>query len=121
MLAHRLVRWDMMASGRAGEGGRAEAAVHRLRGGGIDEGEHMPELPRPTAARLQRPSWRDARLVVGVVLVLLAMTGGAVVVAAADDTTPVYAAAGGLVPGQAVRQSDVRRVDVRLGSDGAAY
>lgn len=81
----------------------------------------MPELPRPTAARLQRPSWRDARLVVGVVLVLLAMTLGAVVVSAADDTTPVYAAAGGLVPGQPVRQSDVRRVDVRLGSDGAPY
>ena len=75
----------------------------------------MPELPRPTAARLQRPSWRDVRLVVGVVLVLLAVTLGAVVVAAADDTTPVYAVTAGLVPGQVVTQQDVRRVDVRLG------
>ena len=81
----------------------------------------MPELPRPTAARLQRPSWRDVRLVVGVVLVLLAVTLGAVVVAAADDTTPVYAATAGLVPGQAVTQQDVRRVDVQLGADRAAY
>lgn len=81
----------------------------------------MPELPRPTAARLQRPSWRDVRLVVGVVLVLLAVTLGAVVVAAADDTTPVYAVTAGLVPGQVVTQQDVRRVDVRLGADLGAY
>ena len=81
----------------------------------------MPELPRPTAARLQRPSWRDVRLVVGVVLVLLAVTLGAVVVAAADDTTPVYAVTAGLVPGQVVTQQDLRRVDVRLGGDLGAY
>ena len=81
----------------------------------------MPELPRPTAARLQRPSWRDVRLVVGVVLVLLAVTLGAVVVAAADDTTPVYAVTAGQVPGQVVTQQDVRRVDVRLGADLGAY
>jgi len=70
---------------------------------------------------LQRPSWRDVRLVVGVVLVLLAVTLGAVVVAAADDTTPVYAVTAGLVPGQVVTQQDVRRVDVRLGADLGAY
>jgi hypothetical protein len=81
----------------------------------------MPDLPRTTAARLQRPSWRDVRLVVGVVLVLLAVTLGAVVVAAAHDTIPVYAVTGGLVPGQAVTQQDVRRVDVQLGSEEAAY
>jgi hypothetical protein len=81
----------------------------------------MPDLPRPIAARLQRPSWRDARLVLGVVLVLLAVTLGAVVVAAADDTIPVYAATSGLVPGQALTQQDVRRVDVQLGADRTAY
>ena len=37
----------------------------------------MAELPKPTAIRLHKPSWRDSRLVVGVVLVLLSMAVGA--------------------------------------------
>jgi hypothetical protein len=81
----------------------------------------MAELPKPTATRLSRPSWRDSRLVVGVVLVLLSMTVGAKAIAAADDTVPMYAASASLVPGQPVTQSDVRRVDVQLGADRSRY
>jgi hypothetical protein len=81
----------------------------------------MAELPKPTATRLKKPSWRDTRLVVGVVLVLLSMTVGAKVIAVADDTVPMYAAAVSLVPGQPVGQSDVRRVDVQLGVDRYRY
>jgi hypothetical protein len=81
----------------------------------------MAELPKPTAARLQKPSWRDTRLVVGVVLVLLSMSIGAKVIAAADDTVPMYAAATSLVPGQPVTQNDVKRVDVQLGPDRSGY
>ena len=85
------------------------------------EGMNMAELPKPTAARLHKPSWRDSRLVVGVVLVLLSMAIGAKVIAAADDTVPMYAAAASLVPGQPVTQSDVKRVDVQLGADRGRY
>lgn len=81
----------------------------------------MAELPKPTAARLRKPSWRDSRLVVGVVLVLLSMAIGAKVIASADDTVPMYAAAAALVPGQPVSQKDVKRVDVQLGVDGTRY
>ena len=81
----------------------------------------MAELPRPTAARLRQPSWRDTRLVVGVLLVLLSMSIGAKVVAAADDSVPMYAAVASLVPGQPVTQGDVKRVDVQLGADRARY
>lgn len=81
----------------------------------------MAELPKPTATRLQRPSWRDSRLVVGVVLVLLSMAVGAKAIAAADETVPMYAAAASLVPGQPVTQKDVRRVDVQLGVDRQRY
>ena len=81
----------------------------------------MAELPKPTAARLRKPSWRDTRLVVGLVLVLLSMAIGAKVVAAADDTIPMYAAAASLVPGQPVTQSDVKRVDVQLGANRNRY
>jgi len=81
----------------------------------------MAELPKPTAARLGAPSWRDTRLVVGVVLVLLSMAIGAKVVAAAGDTVPMYAASASLVPGQPVTQKDVKRVDVQLGADRSSY
>jgi hypothetical protein len=81
----------------------------------------MAELPKPTASRLQKPSWRDSRLVVGVVLVLLSMTIGAKAIATADDTVPMYAAAASLVPGQPVTQRDVKRVDVQLGVDRQRY
>jgi len=81
----------------------------------------MAELPKPTAARLRKPSWRDSRLVVGLVLVLLSMAIGAKVIASADDTVPMYAAAAALVPGQPVTQKDVRRVDVQLDANEARY
>ena len=81
----------------------------------------MAELPKPTAARLRKPSWRDSRLVVGLVLVLLSMAIGAKVMASANDTVPMYAAAAALVPGQPVLQKDVRRVDVQLGANVGRY
>ena len=81
----------------------------------------MPDLPTPTASRLTRPSWRDARLVVGVLLVLVATALGARVIAAADETVPMYAAASTLVPGQPLTQQQVRVVRVRLGGGSGAY
>ncbi|HET7475585.1 MAG TPA: hypothetical protein VFJ97_06115 [Dermatophilaceae bacterium] len=81
----------------------------------------MADISAPRAARLQRPSWRDSRLVVGLVIVLLSVGIGAKVVAAADDTQPMYAAARILVAGQPVTQEDLRRVDVRIAGDTAGY
>jgi len=85
------------------------------------QGMDMADLPKPTAARLRTPSWRDTRLVVGVTLVLLSVAIGATVVAAAGDTVPMYAAATSLVPGQQVTQRDVKRVDVQLGGNRGSY
>ncbi len=53
----------------------------------------MPDIATPKASRLQRPAWRDARLLVGVLLVLAAAVLGSLTVAAADDRVPMYAAA----------------------------
>lgn len=79
------------------------------------------DLPAPAAARLRAPSWRDPRLLVGVLLVLGSVVLGARVVAAADDTRPFYAATRALVPGDRVEADDVRVVDVRLQDASAAY
>jgi len=81
----------------------------------------MSDLPTPAAARLRPPSWRDTRLVVGVLLVLLSTVVGSVVVARADDRVPVWAAKGQVTPGQRLTADDVVRVDVLLGDGAAAY
>jgi hypothetical protein len=90
--------------------------------GNDDEGGHrVTDLPVPTATRLQRPGWRDARLLVGVLLVLASVALGSFVVAHADDRTAVYAARGPLVPGQRLSDDNLTRVDVQLGSELSHY
>lgn len=79
------------------------------------------ERPVIRATRIQRPSWRDSRLLVGVLLVLASIALGSYVVARADDSIPMYAASGPLTPGQSLTDSAVVRVDVRLADDLAGY
>lgn len=81
----------------------------------------MTDLPSPTASRLRKPSWRDSRLIVGLLLVLVSVVGGALVVQAVDDREPVYAAARQLVPGQALGEGDLVRVDAQLGDAAEQY
>lgn len=68
----------------------------------------------PVARRLRRPGWRDTRLLVGVLLVLLSVAGGVRVISAMDESTPVYAAARVILPGQEVDTEDVVPVRVRM-------
>ncbi|MEP6628843.1 MAG: hypothetical protein ABJA89_00165 [Lapillicoccus sp.] len=81
----------------------------------------MAELPEPAAKRLQRPSWRNTRLLVGVVLILLGTVLGAKVVASADDTVPMYAASATIRPGDHLTADNLRRVDVQLGAESSRY
>lgn len=81
----------------------------------------MAELPTPSASRLRRPSWRDGRLLVGLVLVLLSAALGSLALARADDRLPVYAARGPLLPGQALSAERVSRVDVQLAEAMPGY
>lgn len=83
--------------------------------------------PRPTARsaparRLAAPSWRDPRLLVGLVLVLASVLLGARAVGAADRTTEVLAAATTLGVGRSVTPADLRVVRVHVdGATAAAY
>jgi hypothetical protein len=81
----------------------------------------VTDLPNPAAMRLQRPAWRDTRLVVGLLIVLASVALGARVVAAADDTVPVYAAHGTLVTGHPLTTADLTVVRVHLGVGAAPY
>lgn len=80
----------------------------------------MSHLPAPTAARLRPARWRDARLIVGVVLVLLSVVVGVRVVSAAGEGTLVWAAARPLGPGQSLVTQDLQAVTVRL-ADPSRY
>jgi hypothetical protein len=81
----------------------------------------MSDLPTPTASRVRAPSWRDSRLLVGLLLVLVSTVLGSVVIARADDRVPVYAAKDDVAPGQRLTEADVVRVDVLLGDGAAGY
>ncbi|MEH3076528.1 MAG: SAF domain-containing protein [Quadrisphaera sp.] len=75
----------------------------------------------PPAVRLRAPSWRDPRLVVGLLLVLASVLAGARVVSAADSTVPVWVAASTLVPGQEITAADLRAVRVHLEGGTGGY
>lgn len=86
-------------------------------GGSASRTSTLQRLPAPAAVRLRRPSWRDPRLLVGVLLVATAVAVGAAAVGAADDRRPYYVAVRTLTPGDPVGPDDVRVVQARL-TDG---
>jgi len=74
-----------------------------------------------TAARLKRPSWKDPRLLAGVLLVLASVAGVVFLVGSADRTTEVYAARDGIAVGEKLTSENVVRAKVRLGGTEAQY
>jgi Flp pilus assembly protein CpaB len=83
---------------------------------------HTRPLPiSPPAARVSRPRWRDARLVGGLMLVLLSVVLAARLFSSAGNTTPVWVAAHDLAAGSSLRPSDVVERQVRLESVAGSY
>lgn len=77
----------------------------------------MNGTPGPTVGRLKRPSWRDPRLLVGLVLIAIAVVAVSTTIRASDRTAPYYAAKDVLTPGTVLAESDVTVTHVRV-SDG---
>jgi hypothetical protein len=75
----------------------------------------------PRASRLVTPRWLDARLVLGVLLVLLAVVAGARIFASADRYTEVYVARHALVPGEHLASGDLSVGQVRFSGEGGSY
>lgn len=97
--------------------GTLEAAA----GQGASMDTTMVETVSPVAARLRRPSWRDPRLLAGLVMVAAATALGSWAVSAAAASTPVYMARGTLTPGEPISAADLTVVDVRLDAAEAAH
>lgn len=81
----------------------------------------MSEHSSPRATRLPTPRWLDARLVLGILLVLTSVVVGARVVAEADDSVPVWAAARDLAPGANLATGDLVARRLRLDEGAARY
>lgn len=72
-------------------------------------------LPARPARRLRPPSWRDARLLAGIALVLVATVLGSALVARARATTSVLVLTRPVPAGQTITSDDLRVGEVRLG------
>ncbi|HEX6447471.1 MAG TPA: SAF domain-containing protein [Streptosporangiales bacterium] len=75
----------------------------------------------PPASRVRGPRWKDPRLVVGILLVLVSVAVGARVFTTADRTTAVWAAARDLDVGTVLTGGDVVQKRVRLLDTASRY
>ncbi|MFD5276784.1 CpaE family protein [Pseudarthrobacter sp. NPDC058362] len=73
------------------------------------------------AARLKRPSWKDPRLVVGILLVLASVAGVISLLSGADRTTEVFAARNSIGVGERITAENLIRTKVRLGETEQHY
>lgn len=74
-----------------------------------------------TGARLKKPSWKDPRLLVGVLLILASVVGVISLLGSADKTTEVFAAREAIAVGEKLSPDNVSRVKVRLGDVESRY
>lgn len=75
----------------------------------------------PAASRVRGPRWKDPRLVIGILLVLVSVAVGARVFTTADRTTAVWAAAHDLDVGTVLTAGDVVQKRVRLLDTASHY
>lgn len=80
---------------------------------------------RPAGAdaslRLRKPSWKDPRLLVGMLLVCVSIVGVIALMASVDKTVGVYAAKEDLPVGADLSEDDFRIVPVQLGEIEGSY
>lgn len=73
------------------------------------------------APRLSKPSWKDPRLLIGILLVLASVAGVVALVGNAERTVPMYAARDALVVGQKITADSFTIVQVQLGDVDGKY
>lgn len=80
--------------------------------GESDHAVHSP--PSPAGRRLQRPRWRDARLVTGVLIVLASVALGGRLIGTASHTTGWLSVTRSLPAGHVLAAGDLRPVQAHL-------
>lgn len=74
-----------------------------------------------TTLRLRRPRWRDPRLLIGIVLVLVSVLAGMLVISRLAATTTVLVARSDVVLGDELDPGDFSAVQLRLGEQTGRY
>jgi hypothetical protein len=72
----------------------------------------------PAAVRASRPTWRDPRLWVGILILAASVVAGARLLGQADDSVSVWAAREDLAPGESVGADDLVAHRVRFADAG---
>ncbi|MDO5662846.1 MAG: SAF domain-containing protein [Brachybacterium sp.] len=78
-------------------------------------------VPASSTLRLRRPRWKDPRLIIGIVLVVLSVLAGSLLVHRLAQTTPVLVAREDVVVGDTLDPSAFTVVEMRLGEHTEAY
>lgn len=73
------------------------------------------------APRLIKPSWKDPRLLIGILMVLASVAGVVALVGNAGKTVPMYVAKDALVVGQQITPESFTIVQVQLGETDGKY
>lgn len=92
------------------------AKIGRSRQDGTQGGD-MAVQGGAVSGRIRRPSWRDPRLLVGLVLIAIAVAAVVMVIDRADITQPHFAAARDLPPGTVIADSDLVVVQVKVSGE----
>ena len=81
----------------------------------------MSKQSRARTARLEHQPWRDPRLILGALLVLVSTVLGAAAVAAAGSSTGYWAVRSEVRAGDPVKRSDLVRAEAHLPDDAARH
>ena len=73
------------------------------------------------ASRIRAPGWRDPRLIVGIILVLLSITGVVALIQAMDAREGYWAASVDIVPGAEVSAEDFHIVQASMSESSDRY
>src|SRR5699024_1193331 len=73
------------------------------------------------ASRIRAPGWRDPRLIVGIILVLLSITGVVALIQTMDAREGYWAASVDLVPGAEVSAEDFHIVQASMSESSDRY
>jgi len=81
----------------------------------------MSRLDRPRTARLEHQPWRDPRLILGLLMVLVSTVLGAAAVAAAGSSTGYWAVRSEVRAGDPVKRADLVPAEANLPDDAARH
>ena len=81
----------------------------------------MSRQSRARTARLEHQPWRDPRLILGVLLVLVSTVLGAAAIAAAGSSTGYWAVRSEVRAGDPVKRADLVRAEAHLPDDAARH